>query len=186
MDVPGRVRSVGTLDVGPVGVLEEILVIADARGFDVGGHRAHALRAGELAEADLVIGFEPIHVTTAVVDGGASLRNSFLIVELAERLRLLRGPLVAPPIAEHEFPVIPGGLSRPLSGRSVADPFGGSRADFAGMADEVESLVRQIVGGLFGIGNVIGNSGGRRRLLPRPSSFGRLGLRDRTDGEGGA
>ncbi|HOA89780.1 MAG TPA: low molecular weight protein-tyrosine-phosphatase [Propioniciclava tarda] len=37
--------------------------VLDRHGFDSGGHRAHKITAAEIADADLVLGFEPIHVS---------------------------------------------------------------------------------------------------------------------------
>ena len=37
--------------------------VLDRHGFDSGGHRAHKITAAEIAGADLVLGFEPIHVS---------------------------------------------------------------------------------------------------------------------------
>ena len=87
--VTGRdvsVDSYGTLDLGPVAALPEADAAARRLGVELGGHRARALRPGVLGDVDLVVGFEPTHVATAVVDAGARRERCFTILELVELL----------------------------------------------------------------------------------------------------
>lgn len=77
-----NVRSVGILDLGRVSALPAAVRAAAQAGIDLTRHRAQSLRFGELASADLVVGFEPGHISVAVVDGGAALAKTFSLVEL--------------------------------------------------------------------------------------------------------
>ena len=54
--------------------LSEALELAPGYDLDLVAHRSRPLAGHDLSAADLVIGFEPIHVATAVV--GATLSAS--------------------------------------------------------------------------------------------------------------
>ena len=70
----------------PVGAAQ---AIAADHGLDIAGHSSCRLAAGTLMDADLVVGFEAVHVSAAVVDGGAKARSTFLFLELHQLLSLL-------------------------------------------------------------------------------------------------
>ena len=93
-----RVRSVGTLDVGPVPALPRCPCGQGPRrsGY-LRAPRARALQPHELSDADLVVGFEPEHISAAVIDGRADAAKTFSLIELGELLEELRDELPAPP-----------------------------------------------------------------------------------------
>jgi protein-tyrosine-phosphatase len=86
-----RVASCGTLDVTGAAPLPEAVSLAARLGLDLSGHRSRTLRAGQLAEADLVLGFEPQHVHAAVRRGGARPGVVFTLPELVELFAATRG-----------------------------------------------------------------------------------------------
>ena len=151
--VAGRdvaVDSYGTLDLGPVEALPEAEAAARPFGVDLGPHRARALRPGVLADADLVVGFEPTHVATAVVDGGARRERSFTILELVGLLA------DAPPRGDRSPEAVVGQAharrsGSPLSAPSVADPLGGTPEEFRQMVETVDRLVAVIARDVFGV-----------------------------------
>jgi protein-tyrosine phosphatase len=151
------VRSVGTVDIGAVPALPQAVRAAVLVGEDVSGHRASAMRQGELAGADLVIGFEPFHVSAAVVDGGASVERTFTIVELAELLgQVDRNPADAP-TPQAVLPFLHARRTGSfLAAGAIADPLGGSDADFRRTVEEIDRLVEVIAAGLFGAGGGAG------------------------------
>ena len=62
--------------------LPEAVTAGRRRGVDLAAHVSRSLRDADLAQADLVLGFEPQHVRTAVVDARANIARTFLLAEL--------------------------------------------------------------------------------------------------------
>jgi protein-tyrosine-phosphatase len=145
------VRSFGASQGSGAPVLRGALTAARSFGIDLTGHRARRLPAGGLAASDLVIGFEYLHITTAVIDGGAPRNRTFLIGELAEALTSL--------------PLAPGGNEGPrelvaladecrkraaIRGAPIPDPAGFSDRRFLATFDQIDRLTGFIVVRLFG------------------------------------
>jgi protein-tyrosine phosphatase len=84
--LPVRVRSFGTMDLPSGHALSEALELAPGYGLDLMSHRSHPLAGRDLSDADLVIGFEQIHVAMAVVGAKALRERTFLITELVAGL----------------------------------------------------------------------------------------------------
>jgi low molecular weight protein-tyrosine phosphatase len=145
--LPVRVVSRGTSSAAPATVLPEMVHAADMFGVDLRGHVARRLVSGELADAALVIGFEPHHVATAVVDGRASTNVAFTLPEL---LGLLG------PTGEHDDDHAAqlrdavrhahgrrAGTNR-LRAPSIVDPVGEPQAVFDRVATEIAELVDRL------------------------------------------
>jgi protein-tyrosine phosphatase len=81
-----EVESFGLLDLEGSAALPEAVELGMALGVDLASHRSRALEAGVLANADLVVGFERVHVAAAVVDAGAPREASFTLPELVQLL----------------------------------------------------------------------------------------------------
>ena len=155
---PGAVcvRSLGTLSVGPVPALVEISRLAFRVGADLSHHRAQALRPCELEETDLVVGFEPGHVSTAVVDGGADVSKTFSLIELggllerhrAERLGMESHSLHPAATIQGVHALRTGGF---LTAPALADPYGGSDEAFARTFETIDRHVATIADLVFGV-----------------------------------
>jgi protein-tyrosine phosphatase len=152
--LPVRVSSAGTLDLGPVAVLPEAFELAPSLGVDLADHRARCVRAVDLTTSDLVLGFELVHVATAVVDCGARRAHTFTLPELAAVLPDGaasgdgQGDLVQQArdvVARAHEARTP---ERPLE---LADPLGGSADVFRYTAGEVRTLTEQLATALFGV-----------------------------------
>jgi protein-tyrosine phosphatase len=140
------VRSVGTLDLGDeVTALAAAIEAAALLGEDLGRHRARTLRRGELQGADLVIGFEPAHVSAAVVDGAAARERTFSIIELAD---LLDEGSSRPAETHSPGEAVERAAARRrgtfLTAPAIADPLGSPQEVFNRTAIEIDRLVDRI------------------------------------------
>ncbi|HSC49478.1 MAG TPA: hypothetical protein VLD16_04370 [Gaiellaceae bacterium] len=145
-----EIASLGTLDLGPEPALPEAVAIARELGLDLSGHRARSIRAGELRDHNLVVGFERKHVVASVVDGGAAVERTFTLPELTALL------------GEPE-PGSSGGAQgrirraherRPLDFRNaplaeLRDPLGLSAPEQREIARRLEGLVDRLAAALF-------------------------------------
>jgi protein-tyrosine phosphatase len=151
--MPVRVHSLGTLDLNGAPALPEAFRLGSAYGLDLSGHRSRNLRDLPLGDVDLVVGFEPIHLVRAVVDGGARPNRSFLLEELVEELE---GSEL--PDAEGDFQrarvAVALARVRRRSSRStpmpIRDPFGRSPAEYEQTAARVHNLAVRLAAVLFG------------------------------------
>jgi len=84
--LPVRVRSYGTLDVGPLEPLPEAVGAARAFGLDISAHVACCLVDADLADVSLVVGFEAAHAVAAVEVALARRERVFVLPELVETL----------------------------------------------------------------------------------------------------
>lgn len=80
------VESYGLLELDGTGALHEALELGNAFGVDLASHRSRALQPGVLTTADLVVGFERIHVAAAVVDAGARRDVAFTLPQVVQLL----------------------------------------------------------------------------------------------------
>ena len=162
------VASVGTRELGPAPALPEAIAAARRLGVDLSGHTAQALAAGALADSDLVLGFEPAHLSTAVVDGGAHPSRTFLLGELV--LLLDAGGVHSDPPEGARRAVATANArrvrSRPDVTHVIADPYGKPAKVMRRTAAEIDGLVQALVGGLFGL-EVPREARRARRLLGR-------------------
>jgi protein-tyrosine phosphatase len=153
--LPVRVRSVGTLDLGPVPVLAEAAVEASRFGIDLSAHRARTLIGESLADADLVLGFERLHVAKAVVEAGARPERTFTVPELVERLAEVDLPAGGRPVERARAAVALAHEARPPGGGSavfpeLADPLGQTPEVQRQTAERLQELVSELATGLFG------------------------------------
>jgi protein-tyrosine phosphatase len=151
--LPVRVRSFGTMELPSGHALSEALELAPGYGLDLMPHRSHPLAGTDLSGADIVIGFEQIHVSTAVVGARARRERTFLITELVAGLDKT-GPPQADGVVERARAVVrQADESRRAAHRipqEIADPIGGSAAGYRKTADEVYRLTSRVAERLFG------------------------------------
>lgn len=125
--------------------LPYVLEAAEARRIDIASHRSRPLES--VADADLVLGFERIHVATAVVDGAARRERVFTLPELVGLLGRTGRP--ATPAARVEAAAELRARER-ADAQTVADPAGKSRAAVDRIVAEIDLLTRRLVRELFG------------------------------------
>ena len=138
--LPVEVDSRGVVDIGPVPADAAAILAAYELGVDVRAHRARSFERGELSDVDLVVGFEPRHISAAVVDGGAQLGRTFTVTELAGLLELQHaGGSFADVIARAA-----ARRRNPLSSPALADPVGAGAAEIARTIRTIDGLVATI------------------------------------------
>jgi protein-tyrosine phosphatase len=128
--------------------LPEAFEVAASCAIDLSAHRSRSMLDAQLGDADLVIGFERSHVSTAVLDGGADRAKTFTLHEL---IALVRS------VEEQERPGGPDSIrrlvaradaaraTRPPSGfEEVPDPMGRSRRFYEHTARELWRLAIEL------------------------------------------
>lgn len=152
-DVPALATSAGTLDVGPLPPLQPAVDAGRKLGVDLTAHRARALSDVDLGAADLVVGFEPQHVSAAIVDGHADPARSFLLGEL---VMLLDDAAPRKGTVDEARALVASADSRRVRYRPnraaarVRDPLGKSPRTMRRTASDIDRLVRRLATGLFG------------------------------------
>lgn len=151
--IDASATSFGTLGLAGEKALSSAIDAAGRLGVDLSAHASRPLEAADLSEADLVLGFEPTHVSIAVVEARANIGHTFLLGELV--------PLLEPSLV-HEDPCQRARSAvsiadsrrvrtRPDASRVIADPYGLPTKAMLRTADEIDRLVRALVSGLFGV-----------------------------------
>jgi protein-tyrosine phosphatase len=151
--LPVRVRSFGTMDLPSGHALSEALELAPGYGLDLMSHRSHPLAGRDLSDADLVIGFEQIHVAMAVVGAKALRERTFLITELVAGLEETTPPQEDGVADRARASVRQADKARKAASRipqEIADPIGGPAAGYRKTGDEVYRLTIRVAERLFG------------------------------------
>jgi protein-tyrosine phosphatase len=151
-----QIESFGTLELGAVAALPEAVAEARRLGVDISEHRARSLANVDLSEVDLVLGFERMHVVTAVVDAHSDRDRTFTLPELVAAVNgFPGGPDEAPVERARRLVASAAGLRRPnaqlLDVSELTDPLGRPPEEQARIADEVASLVDQLARSLLGV-----------------------------------
>jgi protein-tyrosine-phosphatase len=153
---PVQVSSLGLVELGPVPPLPEAVAEAERFELDISAHRARALHGQDLAGADLVLGFERIHLATAVVDANAARERTFTLPEIVELLDTVdprgRGDVVerARRVVDLADDVRRSRGAGPLL-PEIADPWGGPPEVYRETAERVLELSRALGERLFGV-----------------------------------
>ncbi len=156
--LPVTVGSRGTLELGPVPALSEALELSGEHGLDLSRHAAQAIGPGTLAGADLVVGFERMHLATAVVDGKADRDRTFTLPELVELLERRTAPETGDldPVERARCAVADAAAARGpdfrfLSLPELADPLGQPMQVYRATAQRLREQTDRLARGLFGV-----------------------------------
>lgn len=149
--LPVRIRSFGTLDLAPGHALPEALELAPGYGLDLTSHRSRPLTGVDLSEADLVIGFELVHVSMAVAGAKALRERTFLLTDLAAALDEA-GPSQENGVVERARAAVRRADAVRLTGtpQEIGDPIGGPASGYQKAADAVNRLTSRVAERLFG------------------------------------
>ena len=153
--LPVRVGSAGTLDLGGLPALEgAAAAAADELGLDLTDHVSRFVGNVPLDGADLVLGFERMHVTTAVVDCAAKRERTFTLPELVALLAQWEPPQAADPLDRARLAIEQADRARgrdsTLRVPEIADPIGTSAKAQRRTALELTDLGGRLVTELFG------------------------------------
>lgn len=155
-ELPIRVLSCGTEELGPAKALPEAIMHASRFGVDLKDHRAQPLSDVDLSDTDLVIGFELSHVAAAVVEAGAPYERTFTILELVSLLDHIRVQLPEDPVARAQTAVAAAHELRSGEGvfipdHQLRDPIGGPDDVFETTAQKLHASTTRLVYRLFGV-----------------------------------
>ncbi len=150
--LPVRTASLGTLDLGPRPAMPEAVMLAEGLGLDLSHHRARNLSDADLADFDLVLGFERRHVLAAVVDADARIEQTFTLPDFVGRLATIPGPPLPSDRVERALVRIrhahaqrpPGFRNAPME--ELRDPLGLPASAQRETAQELEHLVSELSG----------------------------------------
>ena len=151
--LPVRVRSFGTLELGPVGPLPEALDAARGFGLDISAHTARCVRGANLSEASLVLGFETLHLAAAVADSDADPDRTFMLGQLAALVGALDVPEVSDPLERASALVRQAAALRresPGVPDEIADPIGQPATLQATIGRQVYETATRLAAQLFG------------------------------------
>jgi protein-tyrosine-phosphatase len=153
-----RVASAAAASRASGNVLPEALELGPIYGVNLESHRARPLPPRALASAGLVLGFERLHLGTAIDLGGAPPAASFTLPELVELLEAIPaasieglppGPRARRAVAlahelrtrrDHDHDAVP----------ELSDPLGSSHVVFVELAATIDRLVARMCNRLFG------------------------------------
>ncbi len=150
-----QVESLGLLELGGVPALPEAVEFATGFGLDLSRHRARELAQADLAQCDLVLGFEQIHVSAAVVDGRAPIEQTFTLPELVALLGKVSPPWSAGEGIEaahtriEEAHALRRSGPRRRSVEEIRDPLGRPLSLQRRIAEEIRLLVSELAVRLF-------------------------------------
>ena len=150
--LPADATSLGTLQLEHLPALPAAVRAAHRLGVDLSGHTSRTLSPVELSTADLVLGFEPEHVSMSVIEGGSAIERTFLLGELVALLQ--QGNDASDQLARARAAVALADLrrvrSRPDPRYTLPDPVGMSDRDVQRLAHTIDDLIRGLLRGLFG------------------------------------
>jgi protein-tyrosine-phosphatase len=141
-----------------VPALPEAVELASAIGLDLASHRARHLADVDLSNSDLVLGFEQMHVSAAVVDGQAALGRTFTLPELVDLLQKLpdastsRRPDPVETARERveQAQALRAKSAQKRSAPEIEDPLGRPPSVQRRTAEEIRFLVAELAVRLFG------------------------------------
>ena len=152
--LPVRVGSAGTLDLGALPAMEGAVAAARELELDLDDHVSRFVGRVPLHDADLVLGFERMHVTTAVVDGNAKRERTFTLPELVALLEEYEPPEASDPIERARLAIAQAdrarGRNSTLQPPEIADPIGTSAKAQRRTAFKLTDLAGRLVTELFG------------------------------------
>jgi protein-tyrosine phosphatase len=145
------VSSAGLLEAG-YPMVEEALAALGPDGPSMAGHRSKTLAASDVREADIIFGMTREHVREVAVLVPEAWGRTFTLKEFVRRSQSLPPGFPDQPFATWLAAIHKGRERQDMQGDSaeddVADPIGGTPADFAATARLLRALCSKVVDGL--------------------------------------
>jgi protein-tyrosine-phosphatase len=154
-DVPLKVSSLGLTAREPRPPIEGAIAEVAALGVDISEHWSRPLRGENLAETDLVLGFESIHVAEAVVEAGAPRERAFTILEFVRLGERLQPPLILDPV-ERARRMVTAAHTQRFTAPAVdptlefPDPLAGPESAYPSVVARIQELSDRVLDVLFG------------------------------------
>lgn len=143
--------SFGTLDRPGEAALVHAISVGRSLGVDLSDHRSRPLLGGSLSEKDLVIGFEPAHISAAIATGRADAEKTFMLLELPDLLDGLE-PSRVDAVADSRRLIRRMHmmrLARSTPPPAIRDPYGESPQVMAEIARLIDTTISHLVAALF-------------------------------------
>ena len=141
---PFSVRSCGTMQAEGNPAEPEAIKLGAGFGIDLSEHRSRSITSSHLETADLVIGFELVHVAQAVIEGGANRSRSFTLLELLHALSLVAIPQGTDPVRRAREIIPRANALRPGTPGQIYDPVGGPRRGYTKVAEQLRDLIDEL------------------------------------------
>ncbi len=142
------VRSRGSRAVDGLPPLPEAVLAAGRIGVDISQHRSRLLDRASVHDADLVVGFERIHLASSVVELDVPRERAFTLAEL---VGLLSGDPSTSPDAARSAVAAAASKRQTRTAEEVPDPIGKPQEIFDQVVARIDALTRQLVLDLFGV-----------------------------------
>jgi protein-tyrosine-phosphatase len=137
------VSSVGLLEGGHP-MVDEALIALGPDGASMASHRSKTLSVSDVREADIIFGMTREHVREVVVLVPEAWGRTFTLKEFVRRSQMFHPWLPEQPVATWLAGIHQGRERQEMQGDSpeddVADPIGGTPADFAATARLLRTL----------------------------------------------
>ena len=156
LGLPVTVTSAGTIGVVGKPALDEAQALAAWSGISLADHSSCRFTPERGAAVDLVLGFEHVHVTFAVIEAGCPRDRVFTLPDLTTLLADIApaDPALPLPARARERVRLAAELRAALGGstsQEVADPFGKSRRVAKQTATELRRLSSELAERLFDV-----------------------------------
>ena len=151
-DLPVRVGSVGIRAEEGLPPVAGAVAEAGELGVDISGHLSRPLSPALVEHADLVLGFEAIHVADAVIEKGAPRERTFTALEFAELAERVEPPVLFDPVERARRVVAFADAARrrvPDRAHDFPDPLAGPERDYPVVVEQIRDLSERIVNALF-------------------------------------
>jgi protein-tyrosine phosphatase len=152
-DLPVRVGSVGIRAEEGLPPVAGAIAEAGELGVDIAGHLSRQLSPALVEQADLVLGFESIHVADAVIENGAPRDRTFTALEFADLAERVEPPVLFDPVERARRVVAFAAAGRRGAGLDPAhdfpDPMAGPERDYPIVVEQIRVLSERIVNALF-------------------------------------
>lgn len=147
------VTSAGTIGWDGAPAVRESIEVAFERGIDIAGHQARRLVAGQVVDADLIVGMTTEHRDAAVALLPQAVDRSFSLKEVVRLLEsvgpVTEGQNLSDRIAAAAAARAAGFVGLP-DDEDIVDPLNMPLATYRAVAWEIDQWVTRLADGIYG------------------------------------